>query len=278
MREAGEHLVHYRRTLGEAAAEHKLALAAMTNFPLTFWPEQSVTPKERYGAIIDDLQMIGLPQHAVRHACARGVPRIDRRVDLIMRLTPYLPLLLALSTSPFWQGHLTGLVGYRSPPKTRCRAPALPELFSTNDDYDEFVTVLTWAKIIPTRATSGERCGPRSSRCSAARCARSTATARSTPASTASAAPLPKRNKWHAQRYDIAATFVDPLARWPLTLGPWLDQMFDYIVEDIERSAEPRICAACTASSPWALAQTGRSNSIPRRAPPAAGGLLRSRR
>ena len=38
------------------------------------------------------------------------VPDLDTRINLIMRLTPYLPLLLALSTSsPFWQGHLTGL-------------------------------------------------------------------------------------------------------------------------------------------------------------------------
>ncbi len=32
----------------------------------------------------------------------------------------------------------------------------------------------------------------------------------------ASAAPSPQENKWHAQRYGIAATFVDPFARAPL--------------------------------------------------------------
>ena len=59
MKEAREHLVHYRRTLGDAAAERQLGLAAMGTFPLAFWPEQIVTPKARYGAIMDDLQMIG---------------------------------------------------------------------------------------------------------------------------------------------------------------------------------------------------------------------------
>ena len=38
MKEARAHLVHYRRTLGKAAAEHKLGLAAMGTFPLAFWP------------------------------------------------------------------------------------------------------------------------------------------------------------------------------------------------------------------------------------------------
>ena len=59
MNEARDHLVHYRRTLGDAAAERKLGLAAMGTFPLAFWPEQMVTKKARYDAIIDDLQMIG---------------------------------------------------------------------------------------------------------------------------------------------------------------------------------------------------------------------------
>jgi carboxylate-amine ligase len=41
-------------------------------------------------------------------------------------------------------------------------------------------------------------------------------------------------NKWHAQRYGIAATFVDPFSRSPLTVKQWLDQVFDFIAEDIE--------------------------------------------
>src|SRR5262245_26941094 len=57
--EAHAHLAHYRRALGEMAAQHRLGIAAMGTFPLAYWPEQTVTPKSRYGAIIDDLQMIG---------------------------------------------------------------------------------------------------------------------------------------------------------------------------------------------------------------------------
>ena len=68
----------------------------------------------------------------------------------MMRLTPYLPLLLALSTSsPFWQGHLTGLCGYRLAAYDELPRTGLPELFRTSDDYNEFVAALVWAKIIP---------------------------------------------------------------------------------------------------------------------------------
>ena len=97
-----EHLVHFRRTLAKLAAERKLALAAMGTFPLAFWPEQIVTPKPRYDAIIDDLQMIGYRNMLCGMHVHVEVPDIDSRINLIMRLTPYLPLLLALSTSsPF---------------------------------------------------------------------------------------------------------------------------------------------------------------------------------
>src|SRR5215471_19687999 len=41
MGEARAHLSHYRRTLGQIAAEHKLGLAAMGTFPLAYWPEQA---------------------------------------------------------------------------------------------------------------------------------------------------------------------------------------------------------------------------------------------
>ena len=112
--EARAHLVTYRRGLGEVAAERGLKLAAMGTFPLAFWPEQIATRQERYGAIMDDLQMIGLRNMLCGMHVHVEVPDVSTRINLIMRLTPYLPLLLALSTSsPFWQGHLTGLVGYR---------------------------------------------------------------------------------------------------------------------------------------------------------------------
>ncbi len=112
----------------------------MGTFPLAFWPEQLVTPKARYGAILDDLQMIGYRNMLCGMHVHVEVPDLDTRINLIMRLTPYLPLLLALSTSsPFWQGHLTGLVGYRLAAYDELPRTGLPELFRTNEDYGEFV-------------------------------------------------------------------------------------------------------------------------------------------
>ena len=257
MQDAREHLAHYRRTLGAAAAEHKLGLAAMGTFPLAFWPEQMVTPKARYGAIMDDLQMIGYRNMLCGMHVHVEVPDIDTRINLIMRLTPFLPLLLALSTSsPFWQGHLTGLVGYRLAAYDELPRTGLPELFRTNDDYNEFVAALTWAKIIPDAsyiwwalrpsldnptvelrvADSCTRLDDAIGIAALFRCmVRALDRDRALNAGFDRVGrAITMENKWHAQRYGIAATFVDPFSRSPLTLPQWLDQVLDFIGEDIE--------------------------------------------
>jgi len=254
--QARAHLAHYRHTLAEAAAEHKLGIAAIGTFPLAFWPEQLVTPKARYGAMMDDLQMIGYRNMLCGLHVHVEVPDLDTRINLIMRLTPFLPLLLALSTSsPFWQGHLTGLVGYRLAAYDELPRTGLPELFRTNDDYREFVSALVFAKIIPDAsyiwwglrpsmgnptvelriADSCTRLDDAVAIAALFRClVRALDRDRNLNASFDRVGrAITQENKWHAQRYGIAATFVDPFARCPLTLRGWLDQVFDFIAEDI---------------------------------------------
>jgi len=255
MTEARAHLAHYRRTLGQFAAEHKLGLAAMGTFPLAFWPEQTVTPKARYGPIMDDLQMIGYRNMLCGMHVHVAVPDIATRINLIMRLTPYLPLLLALSTSsPFWQGYLTGLVGYRLAAYDELPRTGLPELFRTDGDYREYVAALTWAKIIPDAsyiwwairpslnnptielrvADSCTRLDDAMAIAALFRClVRALDRDRALNAGFDRVGrAITQENKWHAQRYGIGATFVEPFSRSPLTLREWLDQVLDFIAED----------------------------------------------
>lgn len=257
MQEARAHLTHYRRTLGEVARERDLGLAAMGTFPLAFWPEQLITKKVRYDAIVDDLQMLGYRNMLCGMHVHVQVPNLDTRVDLIMRLTPYLPLLLALSTSsPFWQGHLTGLCGYRLAAYDELPRTGLPELFRTNADYDEFVAALVWAKIIPDAsyiwwglrpslanptvelriADSCTRLDDALAIAALFRClVRALDRDRALNAGFDRVGrAITQENKWHAQRYGIAATFVDPFARSPLSVRQWLDQVLDFIAEDVD--------------------------------------------
>lgn len=257
MGEARAHLKRYRRALAKAAADHRLGLAAMGTFPLAFWPEQMVTPKERYAPIMDDLQMIGYRNMLCGMHVHVEVPDVDTRINLIMRLTPYLPLLLALSTSsPFWQGHLTGLRGYRLAAYDELPRTGLPELFRTNDDYNEFVAALVWAKIIPDAsyiwwalrpslpnptvelrvADSCTRLDDAVAIAALFRClVRALDRDRALNAGFDRVGrAITEENKWHAQRYGIGATFVEPFSRSPLNVRQWLDQVRDFIAADAE--------------------------------------------
>jgi carboxylate-amine ligase len=77
------------------------------------------------------------------------VPDVNRRVDLMNRMQPFLPLLLALSTSsPFWQSHRTGLLGYRLAAYRELPRTGLPDLFQDEADYQRYVDTLVAARAI----------------------------------------------------------------------------------------------------------------------------------
>lgn len=255
MDQARAYLVNYRRALSEAARERKLGIAAMGTFPLAFWPEQQITKQPRYGALLDDLQIIGHRNMLCGMHVHVAVPDLDSRIDLIMRLTPFLPLLLALSTSsPFWQGNLTGLSGYRLAAYDELPRTGLPELFRTKQDYDEFVAALVWAKIIPDASYIWWAIRPSHANPTIELRVADTCTRLDDAIAIAAlfrclvraldrdrnlnagfdrvGRAITQENKWHAQRHGVAAVFVDPFARSPLAAKEWLDQVLDFISED----------------------------------------------
>lgn len=216
MAKARAQLSELRGTLGKAARTRKLGIAAMGTFPLAFWPEQRVTDKERYDTIMDDLQMIGHRNMLCGMHVHVAVSNLDSRIDLIMRLTPYLPLMLALSTSsPFWQGHLTGLSGYRLAAYDEMPRTGLPELFRTNADYDDYVAALVGAGIIPDASYIWWAIRP----------------SLRNPTVELRVADSCTRIE---DALAIAARFIEPFSRAPITITAWLGQVRALIADDIE--------------------------------------------
>ena len=132
-----------------SVAAHAAAILAAGTHPTAFWTRSQQTPKERYDAVMDDLQMIGqrnMPGGLHVHV---ELPDPDDRVDVMCRMLPYLPLFVALATSsPFWQTRLTGLKGYRLAAYDELPRTGVPELFRRREDYEVYVEALVRAGVM----------------------------------------------------------------------------------------------------------------------------------
>jgi carboxylate-amine ligase len=149
MSDTREELVRLRRTAAAAATEHGLAIMAAGTHPSAKWSSVSPTEKPRYGVVLNDLQMIGRRNMLCGMHVHVEFPDPERRIEVMTRMLPYVPLLLALSTSsPFWQGLNTGLKGYRLAAYDELPRTGLPELFRTNAEYGAYIAALVRSGVI----------------------------------------------------------------------------------------------------------------------------------
>lgn len=147
--EARSVLAGLRKQLADTGREHEILLLASGTHPLGYWSQQSNTEKARYEALTEQMQMIGRRNFVCGMHVHVEVPDPDQRVDLMNRLLPYTPLLLALSaSSPFWQGKSTGLAAYRLSVWGELPRTGLPELFRDKRDYDKLVATMISAGVI----------------------------------------------------------------------------------------------------------------------------------
>ena len=108
-------LVGTRHTLGAVAAGHGLGVVAAGTVPLVDPLRLAITPTDRYQRMLDDYQMLVREQLICGAQVHVQVADRDLAVAIAGRLTPYLPLLLALSaSSPFWFGEDSGYASIRS--------------------------------------------------------------------------------------------------------------------------------------------------------------------
>ncbi len=137
-------LAGIRAGLAGTAREEGLLVLASGTHPLASWTRQSTTDKERYQDIAAELRLPGRRNVVSGLHVHVEVARPEARVDLMNRLLPFLPLLLALSAaSPFWQGLPTGLAAYRLCVFGEMPRTGLPEVFASQQDYDRFLDVMT---------------------------------------------------------------------------------------------------------------------------------------
>lgn len=139
-----------RGAVARAAEDDGLAILAAGTHPMAEWSEQRHTDKPRYDQIMDDLRMIGQRNLVCGMHVHVAMPDPARRIDIMTRMVPFLPALLALSTSsPFWKKHATGLMGYRLAHYDELPRTGLPPLFGSAGEYERYVDTLVAAGAIP---------------------------------------------------------------------------------------------------------------------------------
>jgi carboxylate-amine ligase len=136
-------LMDLRVAAAQAVGEHGLRILACGTHPSANWLESVHSPKPRYGRVMEDLQMLGQRNMLCGMHVHVEFPDPSRRVEIMTRMLPYVPLLLALSTSsPFWQGRPTGLKGYRLAAYDELPRTGLPELFRSEEHYGAYLEAM----------------------------------------------------------------------------------------------------------------------------------------
>ena len=147
--EARTDLERLRSTVASVACSHGLRLVAASTHPFAARGDQMRTQKERYQTIERDLQEVvrrlvicGMHVHV-------GIDDDELRIDLMNQVSYVLPHLLALSTSsPFWQGHHTGLKSYRISVWDEMPRTGIPERFESQGEFQRFLDALVRAGMI----------------------------------------------------------------------------------------------------------------------------------
>ncbi|WP_257385483.1 carboxylate-amine ligase [Tahibacter caeni] len=143
-------LTALRSGLTDVAGDFGLSLVAAGTHPLGEWREQVTTAAPRYERLIEDFQIVGRRNLLCGLHVHVAPPCGVDRVDVMNRLVPWLPLLLALSTSsPFWSRQDTGLASYRQAAYDEWPRTGIPDYFGGQAEYDTFVQGLLTAGVIP---------------------------------------------------------------------------------------------------------------------------------
>jgi glutamate---cysteine ligase / carboxylate-amine ligase len=141
--EAGKELAHLRRTIAACAQEFGLHIIAASTHPWASWSQQAPVELERYRILTQEHQTLARRMVICGMHVHAGVEDADLRIDLMNQATYFLPHLLALSTSsPFWEGHDTGIKAFRPIIFGDLPRSGVPETFESFSEWQETLRIL----------------------------------------------------------------------------------------------------------------------------------------
>jgi carboxylate-amine ligase len=147
--DAARELERLRRHAVDAARALGLRLGSAGTHPFSLFEHQQVTDRDRYHALLDELQyaarrelIFGLHVHV-------GVDDPDRAIRIVNALQGHLCELVALSAnSPFWRGEPTGFASCRHLIFAAFPRSGPPPRFESYEEYADVVDMLVRAGCI----------------------------------------------------------------------------------------------------------------------------------
>jgi carboxylate-amine ligase len=107
-------LATLRGYVRDVARSQELRVGSAGTHPFSLFERQRITAKDRYHALIDQLQYVARRELIFGMHIHVAVDDPDKAVQVVNGLLPHLAPLLALSaSSPFWRGETTGLASSR---------------------------------------------------------------------------------------------------------------------------------------------------------------------
>ena len=132
-----------RRGADAAAQRHGGRILPTGTHPFGTWRDQTRTPERRYDELEERFGLLALQQLITGMHVHVVVPDGDLAVQVLDRLRPDLPVLLALSgSSPFWEGLDTGYASWRTQHYARFPVTGSQELLRDRATYDRVVADL----------------------------------------------------------------------------------------------------------------------------------------
>jgi carboxylate-amine ligase len=136
-------LVRLRRLAVGTAESIGLGIAAAGTMPLLGGDSAMITPTSRYRRMLDEYQMLAREQLICGVQVHVGVADRDVAVAVAQRVQPWLPVLLALSSSsPYWLGQDSGYASVRSLVWQRWPTAGDPGTVTSAADHDALVAEL----------------------------------------------------------------------------------------------------------------------------------------
>jgi len=133
-------LVKLRRYVIDVARERIMRVGSAGTHPFSLFEAQRITAKDRYRALIDQLQYVARRELIFGMHVHVAVDDPEKAVKVVNGLLPHLASLLALSaSSPFWRGEPTGLASSRQMVFSAFPRSGPPPRFRDYADYAEVV-------------------------------------------------------------------------------------------------------------------------------------------